>query len=474
MPISSPAISPRDVVIIQRSDDGSYYGETHISGSNRILYIDSSGHINADDSASFYSLFPVSASSGGGGGGGTTLFTGSTYQITSSWAINTVNGVGSGTTLFTGSTYEITASQAISASWAPGISGGGTTLFTGSTYPITSSWSQTSSYAVNENATFLFTGSTYQITASSAISASFASQSLSSSYSPGGATYTSSLWGTASWANNSLTASYITSSNIVGTVASTLMPYIPTYGTTSSFNPSSSISQGQLIFWINPVSTSYMDTYGQYPATFNGNLIRHLNDLSGLNRNVSVPIGAAGYNKFMYLTGVGHNNNKCAVWVENFNGVTCAAVATTPTYPLWLFAVLKIPSGSTSAGIFDGNGASNRFFCSAGTSPQIYSGTSLSAAITGSLTGSIQNKWFLQSFKNTAGGLLSYIKTNGTQSITAGSCGTQTINGYNFGGDDGGNGGGIAIAEMFLYSNITDADAVNIETYLMAKHELSY
>jgi hypothetical protein len=61
-----------------------------------------------------------------GGSGGTTLTTGSTYPITSSWSNN-----------------SITASFALN--------GGGTTLTTGSSYPITSSWSNnsiTSSYAL--------------------------------------------------------------------------------------------------------------------------------------------------------------------------------------------------------------------------------------------------------------------------------------------------------------------------------------
>lgn len=112
---------------------------------------------------------------------------------TSSWAVNTVNG-GSGTTLFTGSTYQITASwannsiislTAISASWASSsISASyapenATFLFTGSTYPITASWAQTASWAINTinggSGTTLVTGSTYQITSSWSINSQTAS-----------------------------------------------------------------------------------------------------------------------------------------------------------------------------------------------------------------------------------------------------------------------------------------------------------
>lgn len=53
----------KDLVIIQRSDTNNGYLETHISGSNLILYVDNNGHINADYSASFYSLFPATTSS---------------------------------------------------------------------------------------------------------------------------------------------------------------------------------------------------------------------------------------------------------------------------------------------------------------------------------------------------------------------------------------------------------------------------
>ena len=87
------------------------------------------------------------------------------------------------TFLTTGSTYQITSSYAVSASWSPG-SAGGTTLVTASTYQITSSWASnavSSSYAMSASwspgsagGTTLFTGSTYQITSSLAITASFA------------------------------------------------------------------------------------------------------------------------------------------------------------------------------------------------------------------------------------------------------------------------------------------------------------
>lgn len=165
MPISNPNPQQRDVVIYQRDDTNSYWGEAHISGSNLIFYIDAQGHINADTSASFYSLFPPSG--GGGGGSGTTLVTGGLYPITSSWAISASwapsTGGGSGTTLVTGGLYQITASWALNA---------GTTLITGSTYPITASWSQTSSWAVNVINALVSTAASSSLFASSSVSSS--------------------------------------------------------------------------------------------------------------------------------------------------------------------------------------------------------------------------------------------------------------------------------------------------------------
>ena len=56
--------NPKDVVILQRDDTNAYYGETHISGSKLLLHINSSGHLDADTSASFYTLYPPSGYTG--------------------------------------------------------------------------------------------------------------------------------------------------------------------------------------------------------------------------------------------------------------------------------------------------------------------------------------------------------------------------------------------------------------------------
>ena len=203
MSIGNTNPNPKDVVILQRDDTNTYYGETHISGSGLLFHINSSGHLDVDTSASFYALYPpvgisvpsasvVSCSWASSSisssysdtasyvmnGGGSGLTTGSTYQITSSWAISSswasqsLSSVSSSwasssisssylSGSHTGSTFG-TASWAVSASWSP--AGGGITP--GGSYNISASWASQSlsaSYLNNLNQTVNITGSTYVI-----------------------------------------------------------------------------------------------------------------------------------------------------------------------------------------------------------------------------------------------------------------------------------------------------------------------
>jgi len=127
--------------------------------------------------SSSYSLTASFALTSPSAGGGTTLFTGSTYQITSSWANNSISSSflnGNATaSLFGTASNAVSSSYALTASFALSSpsSEGGTTLFTGSTYQITSSWSNNSisSSFLNGNATASLFG-----TSSNAVSASYA------------------------------------------------------------------------------------------------------------------------------------------------------------------------------------------------------------------------------------------------------------------------------------------------------------
>jgi len=101
------------------------------------------------------------------------LLSGSLYPITSSWALRAVSASISNTSSYISPTF-ISASAAASG-FGTGGGGGGTSLVTGSTYPITSSWAinaLTSSFALS--ASYLTTGNGqmgYLINTSSIVSA---------------------------------------------------------------------------------------------------------------------------------------------------------------------------------------------------------------------------------------------------------------------------------------------------------------
>lgn len=132
---------------------------------------------------------------------GTSLVTGSTYQITSSWANNVVSASYSNNS--TSASYSLTASYwsgsivsssyALTASYAlNGGGGGGTTLITGSTYSITSSWSNNS------------ISSSVSISSSYTVTASYSSNSLTASYFGSGSDNYFPFWSSNKLSYNSL------------------------------------------------------------------------------------------------------------------------------------------------------------------------------------------------------------------------------------------------------------------------------
>jgi hypothetical protein len=147
-------------------------------GKSNIIVITTSGTAGTAGSSGTSATAGTSGLTGypgssGTSGVGSTLYTGSSYPITASWAITAsyaLNGNAAGSQLYTGSTYPITSSWAVSSSYALYALSGGTQLFTGSTYPITASWAL---YAIS-GGTQIVTGSTYPITSSWAITASYA------------------------------------------------------------------------------------------------------------------------------------------------------------------------------------------------------------------------------------------------------------------------------------------------------------
>jgi hypothetical protein len=205
-------------------------------------------------------------------GGGTTLTTGSTYPITSSWSNNAttasyaLNASSGGTTLTTGSTYPITSSWAnnatsasyvLTASYALNSSGGGgTTLTTGSTYPITSSWANnviSSSYSLTSsnivggttnyiplwtNATSLGSSTIYQNSNNIGIGTTSPNNKLEVIGNISASSFTGSHLGTSSWADNVTSASYALTASFAlngGSGGGTTLTTGSTYPITSSW-----------------------------------------------------------------------------------------------------------------------------------------------------------------------------------------------------------------------------------------------
>ena len=121
MAIANTNPNAKDVVILQRDDTNSQYNETHISASSAIIYLDSDGHVNVDDSSSFYALFPPPG--GISSGGSASWASSSIYSLTASYVSGSQNSEtasylsGSGVGIFSGSFFG-TSSFTISSSLA--------------------------------------------------------------------------------------------------------------------------------------------------------------------------------------------------------------------------------------------------------------------------------------------------------------------------------------------------------------------
>lgn len=274
---------PKDSIILRRDTISASYEQLELDLiPNAIFYFGpnltalTNSLLQVTSSWSNSSSYAITASySLNGGSGGTSLITGSTYPITSSWAeLSTTSSFASSAHESFSSSYSITSltsdfaliagtsitsttasyvrtgSRAITASYADIAGNSGTTLNTGSTYPITSSWSNESKTASYYNQLWLNTGSNYPITTSwsntSLISNNtlFSSQSVSSSY-----------------ASSSVSSSYsLTASYALNTGNGTILETGSTYPITSSWSSvslsSSYLNQGANIY----LSQSYISS----------------------------------------------------------------------------------------------------------------------------------------------------------------------------------------------------------------------
>ena len=167
------------------------------------------GSLNGTASYAITSSF---AMNGGTGGGGTTLVTGSTYPITSSWSNNSVNSnysnISISSSFATSATSATSASYSLTSSYSTNAANA--TSATNATNSTSASYSLTSSYSVNSNTAI---SSSFASTASYNLNSISSSYALTSSFALNGGGGTTLTTGstypiTSSWAINAITASY--------------------------------------------------------------------------------------------------------------------------------------------------------------------------------------------------------------------------------------------------------------------------
>src|SRR5579862_5101632 len=161
MAIGNTNPNPKDVVILQRDDTNTYYGETHISGSSLIVYIDSNGYVNADGSASFYSQFPPTNASGSS--------ISASYAVTASFALN--GGTGGNSVSSSWASQSLSSSYAVTASYAMNGGSGGNS--------VSSSWA---SQSLSSSFSAFATSASFSTTSSFSSLAKTSSFAITSSY----------------------------------------------------------------------------------------------------------------------------------------------------------------------------------------------------------------------------------------------------------------------------------------------------
>ena len=358
----------------------------------------SASYISGSGTGSFYGLF-VGVHSGSLTGTSSwaafslqsnvstaSLFTSqSNFAASASWASGSITASyvsGSGTGSFYGSFIGVhsgsltgTASFAVSASWAPGA---GTSLTTGSTYPVTASWSI---FSIQSG---ISTSSLFASQSNFAISSSWASGSLSASYVSGSGTgsfyglfvgtHSGSLTGTASfavsaswapggtgtglstgstypitasWANNSLSASYL---NGLGTGSFTgsfvgILTGTSSYATSASYSTSASYA---------PSSGTSLTTGSTYPVTASWSVLSIQSNIStsslfASQSNFSVSASwASGSLSASYISGSGTGSfYGLFVGVHSGSLIGTASQATSASWSPVQFVGGTMSTGST-------------------------------------------------------------------------------------------------------------------------------
>jgi hypothetical protein len=218
-----------EAVFVQRRTDNSFYEQINVSGSDIIVYLDSTGMLNADK-------ISVWAANYGLGSGGSSVSSSwassslsSSHAITASFALNGGGG-GGGSGIF--ASQSLVATQSIYSTRSLQANQATQSLYaTQSIYANQATQSLFSTQSIYANIATQSLFSTQSIYATSSLSSSWASASISSSYALYADTAGESL--SASWASSSLTSSVtttssyaISASNAVTWDSSSLISYI--------------------------------------------------------------------------------------------------------------------------------------------------------------------------------------------------------------------------------------------------------
>lgn len=275
-----------EAVFIQRDTSNSRYDQINISGSDLIVYLDSTGKINADKIGVWAAIYGIGSGSSSSGSGtsvssswASSSFTSyfatqslfstqslfatqsrfATQSLFSTQSLFTTQSLFSTQSLFAtqsiSSSYAVTSSFSISASFSPGSISSSYSLSSShaesASYALTSSYALTASQAIVSVSASYFSGS--QITASSILvglilplSSSIGNPTMSFT-----TVYATQLFGTASWATQSFSASVAQTASLADAIS-----FVPQVALSASW-ASASLSSSYSLSASNAISASY-------------------------------------------------------------------------------------------------------------------------------------------------------------------------------------------------------------------------
>lgn len=225
-----------EAVFIQRDTSNVRYDQINISGSDLIVYLDGTGSINADKIATWAAKYGIGMG-GSGSAASASWATNSIHALSANFATNSLSASWASSSLSASyafsASHSQTSSYALSSSYSLSSSYAGTAsvllgAVTSASYSTSSSYALTTSYALS---------SSYSLSSSNSISSSYV---LSASYSLSASNGISSSYAlTASEAIHAISASYFSGSQIT---ASSILVELILPLSSSIGNPSASFS----------------------------------------------------------------------------------------------------------------------------------------------------------------------------------------------------------------------------------------